>query len=498
MTFRDLSPEKNLGYLAEGLAEELAAELGKTIGLQVTAVSSTRRFAGTSESPANIGTELGVSTLLEGSVRLDGSRMVITANLIDAATGKTRWSEKFGRPLEDIFKVQQEISQAILNRVLDDYVAPEGTKSASHATSTDAYVMYLQGRQEFRNRTPESIKKARKLFEQAAGLDPEYAPAYVGIADSVRLLAKGQELYGDLDPSIASEVAKSNVDKALLRDPELPEAYAALGNVSAMRGKNDEALAAYDKAIALNPSYADAHLWRFQVLRNMARSVDALASLETAKKLDPLSPVILKNWAVEKARRKDVATALQVYDKLIEMYPDSPVGYRGAAQTAYTSGDLVRAAEYHHEALKRSPDTEQYRVGLGDVFLMAGLPQAAAKLLDKEQYKVNLVISAGNYPRALEIIRYAHAASPDDALLTWESGWYEMLSVTVRVGASSCGRSTRRSVRRAGLTAIIVRPTSRWRTPSSQVPIATAGSTAARTTSASRPQMVTPTRTWPT
>ncbi len=191
MTFRDLSPEKNLGYLAEGLAEELAAELGKTIGLQVTAVSSTRRFAGTSESPANIGTELGVSTLLEGSVRLDGSRMVITANLIDAATGKTRWSEKFARPLEDIFKVQQEISQAILNRVLDDYVAPEGTKSAGHATSTDAYVMYLQGRQEFRNRTPESIKKARKLFEQAAGLDPEYAPAYVGIADSVRLLAKG-------------------------------------------------------------------------------------------------------------------------------------------------------------------------------------------------------------------------------------------------------------------------------------------------------------------
>ena len=100
-------------------------------------------------------------------------------------------------------------------------MAPVGTKSAGHVTSTDAYVMYLQGRQEFRNWTPESIKKARKLFEQAAGLDPEYAPAYVGIADSVRLLAQGQEHYGDLDPSIASEVAKSNVDKALLRDPEV-------------------------------------------------------------------------------------------------------------------------------------------------------------------------------------------------------------------------------------------------------------------------------------
>jgi len=427
MVFNDLSPEKGLDYLTEGLAEELSSALGKIGGVQVIAVSSTRRFAERTDAPDVIGSELGAATLLAGSIRLDGSRLLITANLIDAASGKTRWSERFARPLDEIFQVQQEIAQAILNRIVDDYAQPQGTRLTGQATSTDAYVMYLQGRREFRNRTPDSIRKARKLFEQSVGFDPEYAPGYVGISDTVRLLTKGVENYGDLDPAIAAEVAKQNVDKALLRDPQLPEAYAALGNVAVMGGRNDEALAAYDKAIQLNPNYADAHLWRFQVLRNLARNVDALASLETAKKLDPLSPVILKNWAIEKARRKDVAAALQVFDKLIALDPQSPVGYRGAAQVAYSSGQLVRSADYYHEVLKRSPQTEQYRVALGDVFMLVGLPAAAEKLLNEDTYRVNLVIAAGDYPRALEMIRFAHAAQPDDPLLTFEHAWYELL-----------------------------------------------------------------------
>ena len=324
---------------------------------------------------------------------------------------------------------------------MDDYVAPEGARLVGQATTSDAYVMYLQGRQQFRLRTPQSIKQARKYFEQAIGLDTEYAPAYVGVADSVRLLAKGVENYGDIEPAIAARVAKESIDKALLRDPELPEAYAALGNVALLEGRNEDALAAFDKAIQLNPSYADAHMWRFLVLRNMARNTDALASLETAKTLDPLSPVILKNWAIEKSRSKDVAAALAVFDKLIELDPESPVGYKGAAQVAYSSGDLVRSAEYYHEVLKRSPDTEQYRLGLGDVFMIAGMPDAAAKLLDEDVYKVNLAIAGGDYQRALEMIRFAHASQPDDPLLTFEHAWYEMLW-----GEREKGRELLRSV----------------------------------------------------
>ncbi|MCC5867296.1 MAG: tetratricopeptide repeat protein [Gammaproteobacteria bacterium] len=441
MVFRDLSPEQTLGYLGEGLAEELSAALGKQASLQVTAASSTRRFAERTDPPQVIGRELGVSSLLEGSVRLEGSRLLITANLIDAESGRTRWSERYARPLEDIFQIQEQIARSILNRLFDAYVAPEGERLTGQATSAEAYVMYLRGRQQFRERTPESIRQARRYFEQAVGLDPEYAPAYVGVADSVRLLARGVENYGDLDPVIAAQLAQSNVERALLRDPQLPQAYAALGQLAVMGGRNEDGLAAYDKAIALNPSLADAHHWRFLVLRNMARYADALESLETARQLDPLSPVILRNWAVEQSRMGNSELALQTFDKLIELDPASPVGYRAAAQVAYSSGDLLRSADYYHEVLRRSPDTEQYRVALADVFMVAGLADAAAALLDPEVYAVNLHIAAGEFSRALELIRFAHAADPEDALLTFEHAWYELLW-----GDQARGRELLRSI----------------------------------------------------
>jgi TolB-like protein/tetratricopeptide (TPR) repeat protein len=441
MVFRDLSPEKDLGYLAEGLAEELSTALGRTPGLQVAAVSSSRRFSERSDGPAEVGAALGVASLLEGSVRLEGSRLLVTANLIDVASGKTRWSERFERPLDDIFGVQEEIARAILNQVMDRYVVPEGQKIAGQATSADAYVMYLQGREAFRQRTPESMREARRYFEQSAGLDPEYAPAYVGIADSVRMQSRDLETLGDLEPAIAAELASRNVDRALLRDPTLPSAYAALGNVAFMGGRKEEALAAYDKAIELNPSYADAYLWRFIALRDLARVADALASLERAKTLDPLSPVILKNWGTELSRRGRVPEALAVFDQIIELDPQSPVGYRAAAQVAYSSGDLSRSAGYYHEALKRSPQTEQYKVALADIFMTVGLHEAAGKLIDRDDYAVNLLIAADDHAGALESIRFSLAADPDDALMVFEAAWYEMLW-----GDREHGRALLRSV----------------------------------------------------
>ncbi len=427
MVFRDLSPEQDLGYLAEGLAEDLTAALGRTSGLEVIATSSTRRFLGRSDSPAAIGRALGAATLLDGSVRLDGSRLLITASLIDADSGRTRWSERFSRPLEEVFELQEQIALSMLNRIIDNYVTPEGARLSSQATSADAYVMYLRGRQQFRERTPESIRQARRYFEQALALDNEYAPAYVGVADSVRLLARGTENYGDLDPAIAADLARRNLERALLRDPGLPQAYAALGHLAAMRGSNEEALAAYDKAIELNPSYAEAWHWRFLALRDMARNVDALASLETALRLDPLSPVILRNWGVEQFRRGESATALAVFDQLIELDPQSPVGYRAAAQVAFSGGALQRSTQYYQEVLKRSPDTDQYRAALGEIYMMLGMVDAAATVLDPDVYAVNLLIAAGEYERALEMIRTAHAGDPDDPLLSFEHAWYELL-----------------------------------------------------------------------
>lgn len=427
MVFKDLSPTQDLAYLAEGLAEDLIVNLGQTNLLQVTALSSTRPFKDKNEPAQSIAKQLNVSTILEGSIRMDGNQILITASLINAESGQTQWTQKYSRQLASFTQLTSEISRAISNK-LSDQLSEDNTRSvASKAGSADAYLMTLKGKQALRERTMESVTLARKYFEQAQSFDPEYAQAYVGAAQAIRQLAFQPEYYGDMDPQIAEKLARANIEKALVRAPNMAEVYGVLGAIDKLAGNEDSALANYDKAIELNHSYADAHLWRYLLLKAMGRLKDAEASLQTAEKLDPLSPVVLLNVGNTEFRKGEFTAANKTYEQLIEYYPDSPLGYRGLASSYYLQGDLTNSAEYWHQALTLSPKSELYRTSLGNLFLETGLAKAASALLYEDYYEVNIAIANQDFVKVLELARFANKAYPNDPLVKFESAMYEVM-----------------------------------------------------------------------
>jgi tetratricopeptide (TPR) repeat protein len=287
--------------------------------------------------------------------------------------------------------------------------------------------MTLKGKQALRERTIESVTLARKYFEQAQSFDPEYAPAYIGAAQAIRKLAFDIEYYGKMEPKIAEKLARTHIEKALIRAPNMAEVYGVLGEIERLAGDNDQALANYDKAIVLNSSYADAHLWRYLVLLNMNRIPDAEVSLRIAQKLDPLSPVIMFNVGNIEINKGNFETSNSIYEKIINYYPDSPFGYRGFAASYYAQGDLTNSAEYWHQVVKLSPKSELYRESLGNLFLEIGLASAAASLLDEEYYEVNLAIARKDFTKVLELARFADKAYPNDALVKFESAMYEVM-----------------------------------------------------------------------
>ncbi|MDC2891129.1 tetratricopeptide repeat protein [Psychrosphaera algicola] len=189
--------------------------------------------------------------------------------------------------MKDIFDLQSEIGRSVVNLLQDKYLESGSLRSLSATNSTDAYVVYLKGREAYRLQTTESFKEARKLFEQAIALDPEYAQAYVSLADTLALLGDGSTQYGVLANDVAATLAERNVEKALVRQPNMPRAYAVVGYIAMIRDEFEKSLGAFDKAIELNPSLAIAYMWKSRALAELQRFDESFAALIKANELDP-------------------------------------------------------------------------------------------------------------------------------------------------------------------------------------------------------------------
>lgn len=288
LPFADLSPEKDQEYFCDGMAEEIIDALSKIGGIRVVARTSSFAFKGKQQDIREIGKKLNVAAVLEGSVRKDGNRLRVTAQLNSVADGYHLWSETYERELKDVFTVQDEISRAIVN-TLQLKLSGRGIQTNSSPESVETYELYLQGRYHWRRWRTEGAEQAIHYFEAAIQKDPKYAPAYAGVAYSYCWLG----FFGAVPPTEAMPKARQAAEKALALDDSLAAAHTALAYVKALYEFDwPVAEREFKRAIELNAGDADAHFgYGIAYLSPQGRLEDTVREMQLARDLDPLSPV---------------------------------------------------------------------------------------------------------------------------------------------------------------------------------------------------------------
>jgi TolB-like protein/Tfp pilus assembly protein PilF len=342
LPFSNLSSEQENEYFSDGLTEELINALTKVEGLRVVAWGSTFQFKGKARDIRRIAEQLRVKAVLEGSVRRTPDRLRITAQLVDTIDGHYLWSETYERALKDVFAVQDEISSAIVGALRMKLAGPAGRSLVTRYTENlHAYHLYLKGRYYWNKRTEEDFYKALGFFEQAIEIDPNYAPAYAGMSDAYIILGE----HGSVPALSIMRKAKAAATRALEIDASLAEAHVSLGSVSALFEWNwPVAERHFRRAIELNPSYATAHHWYgYDYLAPLGRLDEAIAAVERAHHLDPLSLIITTCVGTLYDMAREHERAREYYDKVFELDPGFVRAHMSAGRS-YLHQDMYEQA----------------------------------------------------------------------------------------------------------------------------------------------------------
>jgi adenylate cyclase len=295
LPFVNMSGDAANEYFSDGISEEILNVLARVPELSVAARTSSFQFKGEKRDVSQIATQLKVRMVLEGSVRKQGDRVRITAQLIDAGTGYHLWSQTYDRNLKDIFAIQDEIARAIGDELKVRVASVAGTVAGGHGTTNlEAHDLYLQGLALWQVRRGDELWSAKTLFERAIAADPRFAQAWAGLALLYSVLA---DYTVKISYAESAALARDAAERTLVLDPTLPEPYAALGNSENLAGRPETAVALLERAIALRPSFATAHQWLGTTLVPMGQVEKGLAMLERAAVLDPRSVIVASNRA---------------------------------------------------------------------------------------------------------------------------------------------------------------------------------------------------------
>ena len=351
LPFVALSSDPEDEYFADGMVEELLNLLAKNSELQVAARTSSFAYKNvTKKTIPEIGRELGVDTILEGSIRKNdtNNKIRVTAQLIKVATGEHIWSETYDREYRDVFQIQDEIANAVVDKLkvtLLGQPASEGHDKGTH--SIDAMVAYGKGQKELSHRTAASLTKALSHFQAAVTADDEYARAYVGIANANVLLA----LYGTLPEEKANKNAQIAIDQALRLDPQLADAHASQGLLFSSTNR-EKAETSFKQAIDLNPNYAMSYMWYGSFVQNNGDIPGAHKLFEQAFQLDPQSPVAAYNVAWCYYQEGNESKAMTLFSQIIANDPYYPGAYNLAGEILRTRGRLDESLEMYERALQ--------------------------------------------------------------------------------------------------------------------------------------------------
>ncbi|RNI28826.1 adenylate/guanylate cyclase domain-containing protein [Rufibacter latericius] len=382
LPFVNMSADAENEYFSDGITEELLNALTKVNGLQVTSRTSAFAFKGKNTDIREIGIQLNVDRILEGSVRKAGNRVRISAQLINAADGYHIWSENYDRNLTDIFDVQDEISGIIANKLRGNLAEGEhGEPLVEVPTQNlEAYTHFLKGLHFHNKITPKDVRKAIACFEKAISLEPDYARAYALAAEGYAFLGA----TGQMHPSEAFATVHRYSDKALQIDASLAEGYSAKGSAYLLYDwKWNQAQESLLKAIELNPASIGAYqLLSFYYL-STGRKQEAVDTMEKALEIDPLSPIVNQYLAEAYFNAGNTEKALKQIESLLDMHPQMRIALELRGWCMGVKGDWSRAAEIFEEVQRSINHPLKGLTPLGCAYAKLGEAEKAFACIQK-------------------------------------------------------------------------------------------------------------------
>lgn len=347
LPFADLSPQRDKGFLADGVAEEILSKLGENPDIRVMGRTSSWALRDRAADPQALRASLGLTHLLEGSVRAAGPQLRLSVRLLRTADGSQEWAEHYEGRNEDVFALQDRIAQAVAARLSSAKQDRPQTASAE-ITSADAYNLYLAARQIARTRTEPELKRAYALARKVVEGQPDYAPGHALFAELTYMLSDGANSYGTIPLKQARRIGVPHARKAIELAPKAADGYAALGLV----GPPDERLSALQHAMRLDPARSELPLWTALELVELDRFKEALSYVERAAAIDPLWPAAVSRLAIdlnmagfpERARREIDAFAARGGD------PSQVARFRATA--GQSTGDLSELVRWTIKALQ--------------------------------------------------------------------------------------------------------------------------------------------------
>jgi len=342
LPFINVNGDQQLEYLSDGMTDMLICNLSRLPKLSVKAHSSVFRYKDNNIAPNKVGHDLNVEAVLNGRIVLRGDVLMLSLELADVSTEDVIWSVQYVRKQDDLASLQTEIARDIYDKLRMKFAgADKQSLSKNYTSNTQAYDLYLKGRFYWNKRTLIDLEQALQYFNEAIALDPNYALAYSGLADTYVLLP----VYRNDSGREAMWRARDAATKALSLDGDLAEAHATLGFVDTHEFDFAAAEREYKRAVQLNPNYATAHQWYGEMLSHVGKHDEALAQLQSALTIDPLA-LIINIWngnALLYARRYDEAIAQ--LKKTLELDSRFALTHQSLAYVYQATGNYAAAVE---------------------------------------------------------------------------------------------------------------------------------------------------------
>jgi TolB-like protein/DNA-binding winged helix-turn-helix (wHTH) protein/Tfp pilus assembly protein PilF len=383
LPLENLSGDKSQDYFADGMTDDLIANLAKIRSLRVISRSTAMAYKGTRKPLSEIARDLNVDAVVEGTVMRVGDRVRITAELVQVSTDRHLWADTYESQIGDVLALQNRVSSAIVEEIRINLTPQEKERLAkSPAVTPEAYEDYLKGRFYWNKRSDENLNRAIEYFEAATRKDPGYALAYAGLADCYGII--GATIFGTMPSGEAAPKAKAAALKALELDPSLAEAETSLATMKFnydwdWAGAENE----FRRAIQLNPSYATAYQRYSLYLIAMGRTEDSFKEINRARELDPLSISInfSLGWRLYMSRQYD--RAIEQLRNTLDMDPSYELAHLVLGQAYEQKGDYAHALPELQKAAELSHSTPLMVSGLAHGYAVAGNRAEAEKLLSQ-------------------------------------------------------------------------------------------------------------------